>query len=376
MKININKNTLLDGARAGSLSSHVDATQITTYRYSSSPLLSTLVKMSEQDSNSCFSVSDLMADYLANYHYVLDDDAENFVEVYATFNGLNGLNISIYVNNMLVKVMQHVLDSECNFSLSSIVEIQRYNLNDNNQMIDIIYNGSAIYSYPHVRRPNDQRPDSDTNEDPMDTESLPELEPADHDEPVPDVEGSDEEPVEAAAASSADAKVDVPESLPELEPADHDEPVPDVEGSDEEPVEAAAASSTDAKVDVQKVSVDFQPGYDTPHSPVGSEDGLLQGCDTPFSPLPSPLMSEEEDDLMLSSLFGSSNPPSPRLSGFGSSNPPSPIGNRPQSPELENGYPIFMGQGLPSDPPSDLYPDEYAEFVINADRVEDDAIEE
>ena len=35
-----------------------------------------------------------------------------------------------------------------------------------------------------------------------------------------------------------------------------------------------------------------------------------------------------------------------------------------------------MGQGLPSDPPSDLYPDEYAEFVINADRVEDDAIEE
>ena len=307
--------------------------------------------MSEQDSNSCFSVSDLMADYLANYHYVLDDDPENFVEAYATFNGLNGLNISIYVNNMLVSVKHHVLDSEGNFSLSSMVEIQR-----SDEMIDIIYNGSAIYSYLHVRRPNDQRPDSDTNdavnpedsEDPMDTESLPELEPADHDELVP------EEPTAEAATASY---------------------VPDVEGSDEEPVEAAAASSADAKVDVPKVSVDFLPGYDTPHSPLGSEDGFLQGCDTPYSPLPSPLMSEEED-FMLSSLFGSSNPPSPRLSGFGSSNPPSPIGNRPQSPELENGYPIFMGQGLPSDSPSDLYPDEYAEFVINADRVEDDAIEE
>ena len=77
--------------------------------------------MSEQDSNSCFSVSDLLTDYLSNYHLVLDDDPENYVEVYATFNGLNGLNISFYVNNMLVKVMQHVLDSECNISLSTLV---------------------------------------------------------------------------------------------------------------------------------------------------------------------------------------------------------------------------------------------------------------
>ena len=107
----------------------------------------------------------------------------------------------------------------------------------------------------------------------------------------------------------------------------------------------------------------------------------LFGRSNPPSPLPSSHMSEEEDVLMLSSIFGSSDPPSPRISGFGSSesNPPSPIGNRPESPELENGYPIFMGQGLPSNPPSDRDPDEYAEFVINddrIDRVEDETIEE
>ena len=313
--------------------------------------------MSEQDSNSCFDINDLMADYYANnYHYVLDSDPENFVEAYATFNGLNGLTISFYVNNMTVSVRNHILDSEGNFSLSSMVEIQRSNLNENTRMIDIIYNQSVIYSYPIVRRrPNDQT-DSDTNDavnpedDPMDqsdddTESLPELEPADHDEAlVP------EEPAaEATAASSADAK-----------------------GSDK-PAEAATASSADAKVSDEPAAttetVDFLPGYDTPHSPLGSDDEFLQGYDTPYSPL----MSDEED-FRLSSLFGYSNPPSL-------------IEDRPQTPDVEDGYSMDgmagsnpqSDQGLPSDPPSDdllLYPDDDEFFRINADRVEDDAKEE
>ena len=327
--------------------------------------------MSDQDSNSCFDINDLMTEFLTKYHLVLDNSPNNFVEVYATFHGLNALNVSFYVNNMCVKVIHHTLDREGNFTLSNIVEIQRHNLNEDNQMVEIVYNGNAIYTYPIVRNLNDQEPNNNNDEDQMDAESLPELEPpGDYDEPVPDVEesdeelpsdyeepvpfvdesdDSDEEPIEAAAAaSSADAKVDVQETLPRLEPACHCDPfLITVDGSDEELIEAAAATSTDAKVDVQKVSVDYRPGYDTPHSPVGSEDGLLQGCDTPEvgseigsedgllqgcntppspsmlsdlfgrsnppSPLPSPHMSEEEDVLMLSSLFGSSNPPAPFL---------------------------------------------------------------
>ena len=233
-------------------------------------------------------------------------------------------------------------------------------------MVEIIYNQSVIYSYPIVRRrPNDQT-DSDTNdavnpedsEDPMDTESLPELEPADHDEAlVPeepaaeaatasyaDVEGSDEEPAEAAAASSADAK-----------------------GSDK-PAEAATASSADAKVSDEPAAttatVDFLPGYDTPHSPLGSDDGFLQGYDTPYSPL----VSDDEDFMGFSSLFGYSNPPSPTE-------------DRPPTPDVDDGYSMDgmagsnpqSDQGLPSDPPSDdilLYPDEDDFFIINADREE------
>ena len=73
-----------------------------------------------------------MTEFLSNYHLVLDNNAENYVEVYATFNGLNGLNVSFYVNNRCVKVIQHTLDREGNFSLSNIVEIQRHNLNEDN----------------------------------------------------------------------------------------------------------------------------------------------------------------------------------------------------------------------------------------------------
>ena len=275
-----------------------------------------------------------MADYYTNgFHYVLDADPDNFVEAFATFNGLNGLTISFYVNNMTVSVRNHVLDSNGNFSLSSMVDIQRSNLNDNTRMVDIIYNQSVIYSYPHVHRPNDQ-PDSDTSEavnpeeDPMDqsdgdSESLPELEPSDHDEALV----AEEPAAEAAAASSADA-----------------------EGSDE----PAATAAT----------VEFLPGYDTPHSPLGSDDGFLQGYDTPHSPLGS----DDGDFMGFSSLFGYSNPPSPSE-------------DRPPTPDVDDGYSMDgmagsnppSDQGLPSDPPSDdilLYPDEDDFFIINADREE------
>ena len=356
--------------------------------------------MSDQESNSNFDINDLMTEFLTKYHLVLDNSPNNFVEVYATLHGLNTLHVSFYVNNMCVKVMHHTLDSEGNFTLSNIVEIRRHKLNDDNQMVEIVYKGDAIYTYPIVNNLNDQEHGNNRDEDQMDAESLPELEPpGDYDYSVHDyVFESDEELT-----------------------SDYEEPVPFVDesdDSDEERIETAAAAAT--------VSVDYRPGEDTPHSPVNSEDGglqecsspevgseivsedgLLQRCNTPPSPsmlsdlfgrsnppsplppnppspLPSPHMSDDEEDvLMLSSIFGESDPPSPRISGFGSSesNPPSPIGNRPESPEpvIVNGYPIFMGQRQPSDPSSDRDPDEYAEFVIiddRIDRIEDETIEE
>ena len=383
------------------------------------PLVSTrslyTCEMSDQDSNSVFDINDLMTEFLTKYHLVLDNNPNNFVEVYATFHGLNALNVSFYVNNMCVKVIHHTLDSEGNFTLSNIVEIRRHKLNEDNQMVEIVYNGNAIYTYPIVRNLNDQEPGNNNDEDQMDAESLPELEPpGDYDYSVHDVVESDEEL-----------------------PSDYEEPVPFVdesEDSDEELClwERILKSIVNRKSSLlnlspsKSVSVDYRPGEDTPHSPVNSEDGLLQECSSPEvgseivsedgllqrcntppspsmlsdlfgrsnppsplppnppSPLPSPHMSDDEEDvLMLSSIFGESDPPSPRISGFGSSesNPPSPIGNRPESPEpvIVNGYPIFMGQRQPSDPSSDRDPDEFAEFVIiddRIDKIEDETIEE
>ena len=107
--------------------------------------------MSNKDSNSCFQLEDLMNDYYSSgFHYVLDPDPDNFVEAFATFHGLNGLRVSFSVNNRTVSVQNHVLDNNGNFSLSSMVNIVRTNLSDNTSMIDIIYNPSVIYSYPHV----------------------------------------------------------------------------------------------------------------------------------------------------------------------------------------------------------------------------------
>ena len=218
-------------------------------------------------------------------------------------------------------------------------------------------------------------------------------------------------------------------------PSDYEEPVPFVDESDDSDEELCLwerilKSIVNRKSSLlnlspsKSLSVDYRPGEDTPHSPVNSEDGLLQECSSPEvgseivsedgllqrcntppspsmlsdlfgrsnppsplppnppSPLPSPHMSDDEEDvLMLSSIFGESDPPSPRISGFGSSesNPPSPIGNRPESPEpvIVNGYPIFMGQRQPSFLSSDRDHDEFAEFVIiDSDRIEDETIEE
>ena len=279
-----------------------------------------------KDSNSCFNIEDLMADYYANgFHYVLDPDPDNFVEAFATFNGLNGLTVSFSVDNRTVSVQNHVLDNNGNFSLSSMVDIQRTNLNDNTRMIDIIYNRSVIYSYRHVHTPNDPS-DSDTSE-------------AEND--------PGEEPMDQSDSDS--------ESLPDLEPSDHDEaPVA------EEPAAEAAASSADAEEPAATAAaVEFLQGYDTPYSPLGSDDEFLQGYDTPYSPL----VSDDEDFLGFSSLF---DPPSDDILPY---------------PDVDDGYSMDgmagsnppSDHGLPSDPPSDdilPYPDEDDFFIINADREE------
>ena len=280
--------------------------------------------MSNKDSNSCFQLEDLMNDYYSSgFHYVLDPDPDNFVEAFATFNGLNGLRVSFSVNNRTVSVQNHVLDNNGNFSLSSMVNIVRTNLSDNTSMIDIIYNRSVICSYRHVHTPNDPS-DSDTSE-------------AEND--------PGEEPMDQSDSDS--------ESLPDLEPSDHDE-----EPVAEEPAAEAAASSADAEEPAATAAaVEFLQGYDTPYSPLGSDD---------------------EDFLGFSSLFGCSNPPSEH--GL-PSDPPSPSGDRPPSPDDEDGYSMDgmagsnppSDHGLPSDPPSDdryPYPDEDDFFIIIADREE------
>ena len=145
------------------------------------PLVSTrslyTCEMSDQESNSNFDINDLMTEFLTKYHLVLDNSPNNFVEVYATLHGLNTLHVSFYVNNMCVKVMHHTLDSEGNFTLSNIVEIKRHKLNEDNQMVEIVYKGDAIYTYPIVNNLNDQEHGNNRDEDQMDAESLPELEP-------------------------------------------------------------------------------------------------------------------------------------------------------------------------------------------------------
>ena len=158
--------------------------------------------MAKKDSNSCFDLDDLMNDYYSSgFHYVLDPDPDNFVEFFATFLGQNGLQVSFSVNNRTVSVQNHILDNSGNFNLSNMVNIERYNLTDNTSIIDIIYNRSVIYTYPHVQPPNDPS-NSDTSdsenpeEEPMDqfdsdSESLPDLEPSNSD---PEEEPVAEEP--------------------------------------------------------------------------------------------------------------------------------------------------------------------------------------
>ena len=258
--------------------------------------------MAKSDSKSNFDIDDLMNDYYSNgFHYVLDPDPDNFVEVFATFLGQNGLQVSFSVNNRTVSVQNHILDNNGNFNLSNMVNIERYNLTDNTSMIDIIYNRSVIYTYPHVHPPND-RSNSDTS----------------------DSEEPEEEPMDQSDSDS--------ESLPDLEPSDHDE-----EPVAEEPAAEAAASSADAEEPAATAAaVEFLQGYDTPYSPLGSDD---------------------EDFLGFSSLFGCSNPPSDH--GL-PSDPLSPSDDRPPSPD-EDAYSMDgmagsnppSDHGLPSDPPSD-----------------------
>ena len=195
----------------------------------------------------------------SGFHHILDSNPDNFVEVYASFLGINALQVGISVNNQTVSVQTHILDARGQFNLANMVNIDRSNLTSNMRQIDIIYNRAVVYTYSYIQPPND--PSSSDSEE--ESESL--LDPNDpsssdsEEEPAaeePAAAAAEEEPA-AAAASSSDAGASA-------------SPRPSTSSADT----AAAPEPTDA--------VEFLPGMDTPFSPLGwddssSLDGSLDG---------------------------------------------------------------------------------------------------